>query len=105
MPYGNLLMFFAIPLVMMGFPGIKSIELQQGVVKIDKLTHDLQQHPTDAAKRAELNQTVSQVSSRPVADPNAIASIARAQFALGDHKAAEANLKKVMQKAPELPQV
>lgn len=104
-PYGKLGMFFAIPLIMMGFPGIKSIQYKDGLISVDKLTHELQQNPTDKEKREELSRKVADVGNRPVADPAAIASIANAQFVLGDHKAAEANLQKAIEKAPDLPNV
>src|SRR5436305_6938997 len=63
-PYGTLLVAFVIPIVMIGFPAIKSVQYHDGVVTIDKLTHDLQHNPTDSAKRAELNQKVSELASR-----------------------------------------
>src|SRR5581483_8557773 len=104
-PYGKLMMSFTFPLVMMGFPSIKSIQYKDGVISIDKMTHDLQQNPTDTKKREELRRTLADVVTRPAADPAAIASIANAQFALGDHRAAEASLQKAIGKAPDLPRV
>lgn len=104
-PYGKLGMFFAIPVFMIGFPSIKSIQYKDGVLSVDKLTHELQQNPTDTEKREQLRRKVADVGNRPAADPAAIVSIANAQFALGNHKAAEANLQKAIEKAPDLPMV
>jgi len=102
-PYGKLFAFFAIPIVMVGFPGIKSIEFSQSVVKIDKVTHDLQENPNDKNLRASLAKEVASVSERPLANPQSTVTVARAQVALGDNAAAEANLKKALAVAPQLP--
>jgi tetratricopeptide (TPR) repeat protein len=104
-PYGKMAGFFVFPLIMMGFPGLKSVQFKDGVVSIERLTHDLQQNPADGAKRAELNQKLNELANRPAADPAAIASIGSAQFALGEHRAAEETLQKAIAKAPQLPQV
>jgi len=104
-PYGKMAGFFVFPLIMMGFPGLKSVEFKDGVVSIERLTRDLQQNPTDGAKRAELKQKLNELKTRPATDPAAIASIGSAQFALGEHKAAEETLQRVITKAPQLPQV
>jgi tetratricopeptide (TPR) repeat protein len=104
-PYGKLMMSFTIPLIMMGFPSIKSFQYKDGVISIDKMTHDLQQNPTDTEKREELRRRLADVVTRPAADPAAIASIANAQFALGEHRAAEVSLQKAIVKAPDLPKV
>jgi tetratricopeptide (TPR) repeat protein len=102
-PYGKILMSFAIPIVMVGFPGIKSFEISESVVKIEKNTQALQQNPTDKNVRESLAKEVASVSARSLADPKASVTIARAQIALGDNTAAEANLKKALNAAPQLP--
>jgi len=103
-PFGTLLSFFAVPVVMIGFPSIKSIQFHDGVVTVDKLTHDLQQDPTNAALRTSLDKQVAEVTSRPTTNPASVAAIGSAQFALGDHIAAAINLRKALEAAPQLTQ-
>lgn len=102
-PYGKLFPFFILPILMIGFPGVKSIEISKSVVKIEKDTQELQQRPTDSKLRASLTKEVATLSARPVTDPQASVSIARAQFALGDTMAAKENLKKTLNVAPQMP--
>ncbi len=102
-PYGKILMSFAIPILMVGFPGVKSFEISESAIKIEKYTEALQENPTDKNLRESLEKEVAGVSARPFADPHASVTIARAQIALGDNTAAEAKIEKVLKEAPQLP--
>ena len=102
-PYGKILMSFAIPILMVGFPGVKSFEISESAVKIEKYTRALQENPTDNNLRESLAKEVRSVSARPLADPHVSVTIARAQLALGDNTAAETNINKALEKAPQLP--
>lgn len=103
-PYGKLPLFFGISIVMMGYSSIQHLQFQSGVVTIDKTITNLQANPTDTKLRQDLSKKVKDLSSRQVTDPAALTTLARAQFALGNHAAAEATLKKAVTKAPDLPQ-
>lgn len=102
-PYGKFFPFFVLPILMIGFPGVKTFEISESMVKIEKYTQALQQSPTDVKLRASLTKEVANLSARPLTDPQASISIARAQFALGDTTAAKENLKKTLNVAPEMP--
>lgn len=102
-PYGTLFPFFALPIVMVGYPGLKSIEFSRNVFKIETYTRELRENPTDNNKRASLARSVANVSSRPLADPQTSVTVADGQVALGETKAAEENLKKALTIDPELP--
>jgi tetratricopeptide (TPR) repeat protein len=102
--YVGLLAFFSIPIAMIAYPSVQKVQFQGGVVTIDKATDQLQAAPTDPAARSNLTNRVKSLANRPTADPAALASIARAQFALGQHAAADATLRKALQAAPALPQ-
>jgi len=102
--YTAMLGFFALPIAMIGYPSIQKISFQDGAVTIDKTTTQLQAAPTDATLRSSLEKQVDSLASRPTADPTALTSIAKAQFALGNHAAAETTLQKALQASPALPE-
>ncbi|MSN26127.1 MAG: hypothetical protein GJV46_09695 [Geobacter sp.] len=103
-PFGKLFAFFVIPVAMVGFPGIKSIEFSNSVVKIEKATHELQANPTDKKLRESLDKELANVSARPLSNPQDSVTVARAQVALGNNAAAEENLKKALAVNPQLPE-
>ena len=102
-PYGGLLGFFILPIAMIGFPGIKSIQFEKGVVTLDKDAHELQNKPTDTALREKVAQQVAEISDRPSNDPETKTTVAQAQFELGNHKEAEAAVDAVLKVQPKLP--
>lgn len=100
--YKGLLAFFALPIVMIGFPAISSVKVGEGVVEIDKQTTALLSKPQDQQTRANLQSQVSQIEARPFKNPTVLATLARAQFALGDESKAESNLNTALAAAPTL---
>lgn len=100
--YGKLLPFFLLPVVMMGYSGIATIKLKDGVLEIEKKVHELQQRPEDKELRASLQSDVSNISARPFKNPNTLTTIAQAQFALGQEKTAETTLDQALNTAPNL---
>lgn len=101
--YGKLLSFFVLPIIMVGYPSIESIEFSDGVIKIAKLTHALQENPTDDSLRTQLASHVEAVSGRVVTKSNTAIRLARAEFALGDSVAAEQRINTLLQKSPRQP--
>jgi tetratricopeptide (TPR) repeat protein len=100
-PYGTLLMSFAIPIVMIGFPGINSIEISKDLIAIKRNTDALHQNPTDKKSRDTLTIQVARVSARPLAPQDSV-TLARAQLALGDNTAAEMRISNILKAAPQL---
>ena len=100
-PSLSLLPFFAVSIVMIGFPSIKSVEFHNGIVKIEKTTHALEQDPAKASLREALSQEVTRTAARPSSDPRVPTTLARAQIALGDDAGAEANLQKALRTDPQ----
>lgn len=96
----GLLAFFVVSIVMMGYPSIKSVQVQKDGVNIEKTARDLQANPDKAEVRSQLQQQVSQISDRPISNPTTLTSLATAQFALGNDKAAEQIVQKALQTDP-----
>jgi len=99
--YKGLLPFFAVPIVMMGFPTITSIKISQDGVDIENQVLALQKDPNDEASRKALESNVKFLQGRPFRDPATIARIAGAQFALGQESQAQQNLQKALQADPK----
>jgi tetratricopeptide (TPR) repeat protein len=99
-----LLGFFLIPVVLVGYPSIQSVEFSDGVIKIDKATQALDEKPATPQTRQELQDMVARLSARPASQPQTLTVIAKAQYALGDEKAATANLQKALQADPAAPE-
>lgn len=97
---GGLLAFFVLSIVMMGYPSIKSVQVQKDGVTIDKTTRELQSDPANAQLRSDLEKQVSRVGDRPVSDPATLTRLAKAQFALGNERAAEQNVQKALERDP-----
>lgn len=99
----SLLGFFILPVVMIGYPSIKSFQYKDGVISVEKTTDQLLANPADAQSRQALEQQVQQVSSRPPGSATDSVTLAKAQFALGHEEAAAQNLQKALQAKADLP--
>ena len=99
---GRLFGFFLFPIVMIGFPVVSSIKLGNALLEITTKTRELEQRPTDKSAREELANAVQSVTGRPISDPQALTTVARAQVALGNDDSALNNLDKALQKDPNL---
>jgi tetratricopeptide (TPR) repeat protein len=98
-----LLPFFSLPISMIGFSSVKSIQYKDGLINIDKTTRQLQENPTDANLRQTLQQQVAKIGTRPSSNPQNAVVVAKAQYALGDETAAKSNLQKATQANPTDP--
>jgi tetratricopeptide (TPR) repeat protein len=99
----GLLAYSLLPVIMIGYPSIQSIEYKDGTVTIETATDALLQNPTNPDLRNTVEQQLAKIESRPVPNASVAASIARAQFATGKETAATANLQKALQADPKLP--
>lgn len=100
---GGLLAFFVLAIVMMGYPSIKSVQVQKDGVSIDKTTRDLQSDPANAQLRSDLEKQVSKVGDRPISDPATLTRVAKAEWVLGNDQGAERDVKKALQSDPNVP--
>jgi tetratricopeptide (TPR) repeat protein len=100
-PIGKIFPFIAISVVMIGYPSIKSIDISASELKIEKDVAEVEQNPTDVAKRDALTSDIAGISSRPVSDPSVNTTLARAQLALGNTAAAQQHIEKALQASPK----
>jgi tetratricopeptide (TPR) repeat protein len=100
-PIGKLFLFFALSIVMIGFPAYTKIEISRDGVKLEKGTDQLLDNPTDRTSRDNVSNLVARLSARPLTDPKTLTRVAKAQIALGQNADAEQNVKKALQAAPQ----
>jgi hypothetical protein len=93
---------FIAPLIMIGYPSIKSIEFSKDVIKIDKLVEDVKRNPTDSvATKALINGISTLPKSRCVTSSDAMTTIANAQAAVGLYDSAKVTIQKAVVLAPK----
>jgi len=100
--YQHLIPFFLISAGMMGFPAFTKIQIDKGKIEIDKTTHDLQSNPQSQQARAEVETSLTKIAGRPIHDPATLATVAKAQFALGHDTEAESNVNQALAADPTL---
>lgn len=89
-PNLKLLYGFLAPLVMIGYPSIRSVEFSKDVIKIDKLVEKVNENPTDTVAQRELVNNLQQLpASRCKTSSDALATIANAQASLGLYDSAK----------------
>lgn len=100
---GVLLAFFLVPIAMIGYPSLQSIQISDNKVSLEKKADAVLANPADTTARNELQQQVEKLSSRSFADPATLTTLSKAEFALGNDQVAKNNLEKALQKDPQLP--
>lgn len=97
-----LLPFFLIPIIMVGFPSIKSIKWGNGQLEIVKLTAKLSENPHDPEVRDNLDSAITQFkSSSKLHSENALLTLVHAQYTLGKYDSAAVYVKKTLKKYPD----
>ena len=96
-----LLLFFALDVAMIAYPSIKSIEISGDKVALEKNEQKVMAHPDDQQARNELQHTVEKLQARPISDAATLGTLSKAQFVLGDDKAAQNTAAKALQKDPQ----
>jgi hypothetical protein len=95
-PYAALLPAFFIPIVMIGYPSIESIQYQNGVVEIQKAADQLQADPSNPQAQAQfqdLEAKVDKIAPRALNDPNASRVLDQARLVLQHPPAKSTNSK------------
>ena len=72
------------------------------IQKLDKLTEQVKSNPQNEAAKQDLTQQLGQVAKEPIANPNALATVAQAQAAVGNKQEAAGNAAKALQISPNL---
>ena len=95
-----LLLFFVVPIVMIGFPGIQSIKISGDGAEITRLTEKYREDPTDDAVRDSLSTRLAEIEDRPISNPSMLLDFADASAAVGDTTKAFDYVNKVLEQDP-----
>jgi tetratricopeptide (TPR) repeat protein len=97
-----LLLFFVLPILMIGFPAIRKVKLDKDGFEIDKLALVLAQNPSDEAAKKKLEALVSAIKPRANESAQALVKVARAEAVLGQPTKAVDTLDQALKRNPEL---
>jgi hypothetical protein len=98
----DLLLFFFISVIMIGYPSIQKIVYDNGVLTIEKLARGVSQDPSDSVQRNKLEMAILKMEPRSGKDPETLVELGKAQAALGDTVKAEKYVGKALNISPEL---
>lgn len=99
-----LLPFFLIPVILVGYPSVQSVEFKDDGLSIQKYTQDVKADPTDTASIHALTDKLEAFRSNPsrvMNNPEALTTIADAQLALGDLDSAALTIRHASRIAPQ----
>lgn len=96
-----LLPFFAIPIVLMGFPFIETIKINREGFELARFARIVAEHPDSAAARAELTELVAKAEARDFSGPGRLLDIANAELALGNVESAMLYADRVLEIDPQ----
>lgn len=83
-----LLLFFIIPIVMLGWSSIAKIQINsEGLTLVNNLK-ELEKNPEDKALQSRVEQSIRRLEEKEVSAPDVLANIAKAEYVLGRDQAA-----------------
>lgn len=100
-PFGKLLSFFMLPIVMVGYPSIESIEFGDNMLRLTMQMHELEKDPTNSNIRKSVESQLDEVSGRVVVKAETNIELARAELALGKEAVAKEKIDKVLRSSPQ----
>lgn len=90
-----LLLFFIIPIVMLGWPSIAKIQLnKEGLILVNTLK-ELERNPDDIALQKKVEQSIQVLEEKNVNAPDLLADIANAKYLLGNDQAALETIQRI----------
>jgi hypothetical protein len=95
-----LLPYFGIACVMIAFPGISIVKINNGLLEIQKYTDSVERNPSDTKAKDRLRAAVGKLETRPLTSPESHMTFASAYAALGKENRAERHLDDVLSIQP-----
>lgn len=96
-----LLFFFIIPVVMIGWPSIAKIQINEAGIALENTLHKYESNPNDTETRGALQAYVEELENRGVKNPKTLINIARANYMLGNDSDALHTIDKIPEDVKE----
>lgn len=103
-PLKPLLIFFAVPVLMLVWPSVQKLKIDEKGVEFNNAVAKMQQDPSEENKN-EVKKILTTLENRNVKDPDVRTNVAVAQYLLGDTKSAEATIATLPPKAVMDPRI
>jgi hypothetical protein len=97
----NLLPFFIIPIIMIGYPSIQEVKIANGMLNIEKLTDEVKGNPNNVEARAALAEKLSKLERREIKNPDSLIEMAKAQAAINNKAKARTHINSVLKVRPD----
>jgi hypothetical protein len=97
-----LLLFFAVPIVMIGFPAFGKIKFDKDGIELDKLTKQVAENPSNPELQTKLKDAVAAAGPRAAESQEGLVKVARAEAVLGNQEKAEQTVNKALRVNPNL---
>lgn len=90
-----LLLFFIIPIVMLGWPSIAKIQVNNDGLTLVNNLKELEENPEDKALQRKVEQSIQALEEKRVSAPRVLATIAKAEYILGKDEAALETIERI----------
>ncbi|PPL00687.1 hypothetical protein [Parapedobacter indicus] len=96
-----LLLFFMIPIVMIGWPSIARIQINEAGIALENTLRTYESDPQDPETRKALQAQVKELEDKGVKNPKTLINMAKANYMLGNDRDALQTLDKIPEGARE----
>jgi len=96
-----LLLFFMIPIVMIGWPSIARIQINEAGIALENTLRTYESDPQDPETRKALQAQVKELEDKRVKNPKTLINMAKANYMLGNDRDALQTLDKIPEGARE----
>ena len=98
----ELIIFFFLPVIMIGYPSIQKIKYENGVISLEKQAKEVALDPKNNEARNNLKQTLEEIENRPSSNSKSLVTFGKAQAVLGDTVKAEKFVDRALRISPNL---
>jgi hypothetical protein len=98
-PVRPFLYFFIVPVILMGWPTIQRLIVNETGITLEKTVQEYRENPT-AENEAKVEKMVEEVKKDSTAFPGVLIKVAAAEHAIGKNEEAKATLEEAKKKAP-----
>jgi hypothetical protein len=98
----SLIPFFIFPIIMIGFPGIKKISYENGVLTLETAQEKLAEDPNNSQTKEEIKEALSDLKNKNISNPQTLLRISKGYASIGDTINALTFIEKALVNDPKL---